>query len=82
VLHYIWEPIGVSIHPAARDEYFSYLPSVFGMLKATTDGEDIKNYMKEIEMGHMGLAARPGMEDRLSQVIDILLEYRSIHINL
>lgn len=31
VLHYVWDPIGVSDAPEARDEYFSYLPIVFGM---------------------------------------------------
>ena len=32
VLHYIWDPIGVSDAPNARDEYSSYLPQVFKML--------------------------------------------------
>ena len=28
VLHYLWDPIGVSGVPQARDEYDSYVPQV------------------------------------------------------
>ncbi len=33
VLHYLWDPIGVSDVPGARDEYHSYVPQVFSLLK-------------------------------------------------
>ena len=33
VLHYILDPIGVSGIPQARDEYYSYLPGVFQLVK-------------------------------------------------
>ncbi len=29
VLHYIWDPVGVSDEPRARDEYQGYLPQFF-----------------------------------------------------
>ncbi|CAD6563044.1 hypothetical protein ACFQ3P_41525 [Paraburkholderia sabiae] len=32
VLFYVWDPIGVANSPAARDEYYGYLPIVFSML--------------------------------------------------
>jgi hypothetical protein len=32
VMHYIWDPIGVAGVPQARDEYYSYVPQVFGLL--------------------------------------------------
>ena len=31
VLHYVWDPIGVSGYPEARDEYDMYLPQVFSL---------------------------------------------------
>jgi hypothetical protein len=43
VLHYVWDPIGVAGAPRARDEYFSYLPKVYGMVKAGSDPESIAN---------------------------------------
>ena len=30
VLHYIWDPIGVSGVPTARDEYSGYVPRLVG----------------------------------------------------
>ena len=77
VLYYIWDPIGVSTSPCARTEYYSYLPVVYSMLKSTDDGKDIKDYLSLIETEHMGLGIRIGMEKRLNQVADTLLEYRN-----
>ena len=76
VLHYIWDPIGISTTPSARDEYYSYLPKVYSMLKSTSDGQEIKNYLEQIETDHMGLGKRFGMRKRLEQVVSLLLEYR------
>ncbi len=43
VLHYIWDPIGVSGSPEARDEYQGYLPHVFGLVREGRDDEAIAN---------------------------------------
>ena len=32
VLHYVWDPIGISDVPEARDEYESYLPTVWRLV--------------------------------------------------
>ena len=37
VLHYLWDPIGVSDFPEARDEYTSYAGVVFSLLKRGAD---------------------------------------------
>lgn len=29
VIHYLWDPIGISYVPEARNEYYSYLPEIF-----------------------------------------------------
>jgi hypothetical protein len=54
VLHYIWDPIGVSTTPEARNEYESYLPKVFAMLKTSENGEEIKTYLRHIATDLMG----------------------------
>ena len=41
VLHYIWDPIGVSEIPVARDEYHSYTPQVFSLLLKGATAKDI-----------------------------------------
>jgi hypothetical protein len=55
VLHYIWDPIGVSTAPEARDEYYSYLPQVFSLVKAKADAEAIAAHLTEIATKRMGL---------------------------
>lgn len=45
VLHYIWDPIGVSGVPEARDEYQGYLPQVFKLVRERQSEETIANYL-------------------------------------
>ena len=49
VLHYIWDPIGISDEPNARDEYWSYLPRVFKLLTDETPNEVVVEYLLRIE---------------------------------
>jgi len=41
VLHYLWNPLGVSDIPKARDEYYSYLPQVFSLILKGSDAKEI-----------------------------------------
>jgi len=74
VLHYLWDPIGVSGVPEARDEYDSYVPGVFSLLKADSTAEEIARYLSEIETSRMGLAANSA---RALEVSDLLRNWRS-----
>lgn len=44
VLHYVWDPIGVSDFPEARDEYSSYAGVVFSKLKSGEHQSEIEQY--------------------------------------
>ena len=57
VLHYLWDPIGVAAEPMARDEYYSYLPQVFKLLKTDVGAEQIATYLSNVATERMGLAA-------------------------
>lgn len=57
VLHYIWDPIGVSGVPQARDEYDGYAPHVFGMLRNNASEQAIADYLGNIIAERMGLSA-------------------------
>ena len=73
VMHYVWDPIGISGIPQARDEYDAYLPSVFAMLvERKTEGE-IAAYLASVEQGRMGLT--PDSESA-SRVASILTDWR------
>lgn len=76
VLHYIWDPIGISGIPPARDEYYSYLPKVFSMLTSSTDGKDISDYLISVERDRMGLPVIDRTKKRAIEVAEILLKYR------
>lgn len=76
VLHYIWDPIGISGVPEARDEYYSYLPKIFKMLASSTDGKDIADYLIFVEHEMMGLSIKDKARERANEVADILLNYR------
>ncbi len=56
VLHYIWDPIGVREIPQARDEYHSYLPQVFALLRDGGSAKSIADYLGKITRETMGLS--------------------------
>ncbi len=73
VLHYIWDPIGVSGVPQARDEYYSYVPAIFSLVKSSSRAEEIAIHLRAIETDRMGLSGN--MEKDL-EVANILLGWR------
>lgn len=72
VLHYVWDPIGVSGEPQARDEYHGYLPHVFGLLLNGASEERIAAYLSEVVTARMGLSAN-SQHDR--EVANLLLNW-------
>jgi len=73
VLHYIWDPIGVSGAPQARDEYYSYLPGVFKLLKDKAATDIIAQHLTDIVVNRMGL--RGATEDVL-EVVSVLQDWQ------
>ncbi|KAA3614606.1 MAG: hypothetical protein DWQ05_15020 [Calditrichaeota bacterium] len=73
VLHYIWDPIGVSGSPYARDEYWAYLSQVFSMLKNNECKENIVNYLLSVEEENLGL--RPNQKNA-ENTVDFLIEHK------
>jgi hypothetical protein len=55
ILHYIWDPIGVSDSPYARDEYWSYLPHVFGLLVEGASDAEIAECLVSVAADSIGL---------------------------
>ncbi|MBK8814156.1 MAG: hypothetical protein IPN42_00945 [Methylococcaceae bacterium] len=75
VLHYIWDPIGVSEVPQARDEYYGYLPQVFQLLKKGNDEKAIAEYLGKIVKQSMGL--RENTQHDL-KIAEILLSWKKV----
>jgi len=56
ILYYVWDPIGVSGAPAARDEYDSYVPTIVEMLFDGADAGAIAERRTWIEANGTPLA--------------------------
>jgi len=72
ILHYLWDPTGICEEPAARDEYHSYLPRVFSLVKDGAAEGAVVDYLTEVEQ-HMGLTNEPG---RAREVARLLIDSR------
>ncbi len=70
VLHYLWDPIGVSDIPEARDEYSSYASVVFSMLKRGVGNGEIADYLRKIRVEHIGMGTlEQGNEDEIAEIV-------------
>ncbi len=73
VLHYVWDPIGVSDCPSARDEYDSYYPVAFSLLKSGADETAIAKHLTNIAVAIMGLRANEAHDLKVAR---LLLDWR------
>ncbi len=55
VMYYLWDPIGISSMPPARNEYYAYLPKVFQMLTQGKNLQEIAKYLTHIRVDQIGL---------------------------
>lgn len=74
VLHYLWDPIGISDEPNARNEYASYLPSVLTLLLANTEATKIALHLHNLATQNLGLS--PNL-DHSTEVAQILIEWKN-----
>ena len=69
VLHYVWDSIGISGTPQARDEYDAYLAQVFGMLVESKGKHAISSYLVKVEEERMGLTPSAVQAMRVEEVL-------------
>ena len=73
VLYYVWDPIGVSDEPRARDEYDTYAGKAFALLVGGESDGAISEYLQAVAKDQMGL---PPNKPRCDEVAQLLLEHR------
>jgi hypothetical protein len=56
-----WDPICVSVEPAAKDEYDSYIGGIYGLLDRGVTAEQLSEHLFEIETKQMGLTNLDGV---------------------
>ena len=74
VIQYIWDPIGISHHPEARDEYHSYLPEIYARVKIG-DKEKLAEYMKWVVTDQMGMVFD---KMKAEQASEIMLNWKDV----
>ncbi len=55
ILWFDWDPIGIN-DIAPRDEYQSYVPEIFGLVKAKSDRQEIANRLHKLETENIGMS--------------------------
>lgn len=55
ILWFDWDPIGIN-DIAPKDEYQSYVPEIFGLVKAKSDIQEIANRLHKLETEKMGIS--------------------------
>ena len=73
VLHYVWDPIGISASAEARDEYTSYLPGVFRLLISGVGEDELAEHLSTIARDRMGLG---GSDGRARSAAALLVDWR------
>ena len=73
VLHDLWDAIGVSSYPGARNEYQSYAQVVFGKLHHGADAAEISAYLTAVATTQMGFDEDA---DHALQIAGVLCAWR------
>lgn len=73
VMHYRWDPLGVSDAFQARDEYNTYSNHVYKLAMENADEKTITQYLYNTEEETMGI--RPN-KDRCAEIASIVVEWR------
>lgn len=79
VLRYLWDPIGVSGVPEARDEYHAYLPHVFSLLIHEADKSQIVDFLIKTETETMGLSNTPHTREGAEEITAIFGRLSQVH---
>jgi hypothetical protein len=69
VLHYLWDPVGVSRLPMARDEYRGYLPKLFSLLSDGVTEEQLADYLGRAVTERMGLPPRRARDLEIARLL-------------
>jgi hypothetical protein len=80
VIHYLWDPIGVSDAPSARDEYYKYSNKIWAMILEGKSEKDISDYLFVVRTETIGLPMNVDDDKEVAVLLfdwyDFLLDQR------
>ena len=77
VLHYLWDPIGVSHAPEARDEYYAYSAHAFEMLKNGANADEIAAYLRGVRVERMCMG-RGTERTGEKEIAEVLIRWKNV----
>lgn len=69
VLHYIWDPIGISDTPQVRDEYSRYANNVWQAVLEGKSKLEISAYLTTVTTKLMGLNTSKDHNDEVAEIV-------------
>lgn len=69
ILYYLWDPIGVSDAPSARDEYTTYVNHVWASAIEGQSVADISGYLSEVRTETIGVEPVKENDDYVAELI-------------
>jgi hypothetical protein len=66
VLHTEWNPIGCGV---PEDEYDSYIPSIYQLLRSRADATRLADHLEKIETNSMGLTTNAENDRRVAELL-------------
>lgn len=77
VLHYLWDPIGISGVPQARDEYSTYAGGVLSLLKRGAKASDVADYLGKVRRENMEIGPSQHSLSEL-EVAEVLIDWKDV----
>lgn len=77
ILHYRWDPIGVSDFPEARDEYDGYLQEITRLLMNGAGKEEVAKRLTFISTATMGMTDTTAGRKRDLEIAELLIAHFS-----
>lgn len=73
VLFYVWDPIGISDIPGPRDEYESYVPQVFMLIRNNAPPSEVVEHLDDMAKGLIGLTVNA---EKTEATVQLLFRWR------
>ena len=61
-----WDPISCGV---PDDEYDGYIPAIYNLIQSRVSMEELAALLQEFETQHMGLPARPEVNQRVAKLL-------------
>lgn len=77
-IHYVWDPLGVSTAPQARDEYYTYLPHIHKLVLDGATVAELSEHLLDIATNHMGLNSQPTLREQTALTVDVIMDWKEL----